>query len=111
MAYRLTADDMARYAAAGAALPNDLMDSATDAFAIMTFAATHGDRDVVAAATVVLGDTCLQICVAPATTKWEADDKARFLALMVGWAWPREPVLGAVLEASRRAEVEAWGLG
>jgi hypothetical protein len=28
---------------------------------------------------------------------------------MVGWAWPRDPALGAVLDAARRAESAAWG--
>ncbi|MGI4765264.1 MAG: hypothetical protein ACRYGP_09420 [Janthinobacterium lividum] len=110
MPIHLEPDDIARFTAAAEARPNDLMDSATEAFRAMATAAREGDRDGVAASAIVVGDTCLQICVSPTTT-WEgADNKARFLRLMSPWAWPRHPALGAVLEVARRAEAEVWNL-
>ncbi len=105
----LDPDDVARFTAAAEARPDSLMDSATDAFAIMAAAAAQGARDAAAAAAVVVGDTCLQICVSPAATWRAAESKVRFLGIMIPWAWPRYPALGAVLDASRRAESEAWG--
>jgi hypothetical protein len=109
----LTPDQVVRYAEAAAAAddPGAVMDAATDVFAAMAALARQGDRVAMAGAAVAVGDACLRLCVSPATSAGAADDKVRFLALMVGWAWPLEPVLGAVLEASWRAEVEAWGLG
>ena len=106
----LEPDDIARFTAAARARSDDLMDSATAIFRAMTTAAREGDRDGVAASAVVVADTSLQLCVSPATTREGAEDKARFLRLMVGWAWPRHPALGAVLEAARRAEAEVWCL-
>ena len=106
----LEPDDIERFTAAARARPGDLMDSATAAFAAMTAAERQGDRDGVAASAVVVGNTCLQVCVSQATTWEAAENKTRFLRLMVGWAWPREPALGAVLEAARRAEVDLWYL-
>ena len=111
MAYPLTLDDIERYTAAAAACPADLMDSATDAFAIMAAASHQGELDATTAAATVVGDTCLQLCTLMASTWKEADDKTRFLTIMIPWAWPREPALGAVLEAARRAEAGIWGLG
>ena len=104
-------DQVARYveAAATADDPGAVMDAATDAFAAMTALARQGDRVAMAGAAVAVGDVCLRLCVSPATEAGAADDKARFLALMVGWAWPRDPALGAVLDAARRAESAAWG--
>jgi hypothetical protein len=64
---------------------------------------------VASAGAVTVGDACLRLCVSPATSALAADDKTRFLALMVGWAWPRDPALGAVLDAARQAESAAWG--
>lgn len=69
-----------------------------------------GDRVAAAGAAVAVGDVCLRLCASRATSALTADDKARFLALMVGWAWPRDPTLGAVLDAARRAESEVWGV-
>ncbi len=106
----LKLDDVERFTAAAKALPDDLMDSADAAFAAMATAARQGDRDGVASSAVVFGDTCLQVCVTPATNLRLADKKVRFLSIVIPWAWPREPALGAVLEAARRAESTAWGL-
>ncbi len=86
------------------------MDSATAIFRAMTTAAREGDRDGMAASAVVVADTCLQICASPAKTWEAAENKTRFLRLMIPWAWPRHPALGAVLEAARRAEAEVWCL-
>ncbi|MGI4763562.1 MAG: hypothetical protein ACRYGP_00585 [Janthinobacterium lividum] len=110
MFLHLELDDVARFTAAAEARADDLMDSATKAFRAMVTAACEGDRDGVAASAVVVGDTCLQVCMCSATTWEEAENKTRFLRLMVGWAWPRHPALGAVLDAARRAEAEVWYL-
>ena len=64
----------------------------------------------VAASSLVVADTILQVCVTPAATWGDAESKIRFLAAMVPWSWPRHPALGAVLNAARRAESDAWGL-
>ena len=101
--------DVARFTAAAEANPDDLMDSAGAAFTAMAAAERQADRDGVAASAVVVADTCLQICVSPATTWRAAESKVRFLDIMIPWAWPRYPALGAVLEASRRTEPEACG--
>ncbi|MGI4765015.1 MAG: hypothetical protein ACRYGP_08110 [Janthinobacterium lividum] len=99
MLIHLKPDDIEHFTAAAEARADDLMDSATASFRAMVTAAREGDRDGVAASAVVVADTCLQVCVIPAKT-WEgADNKARFLRLMIPWAWPRHPALGAVLEA------------
>ena len=109
MPIHLDPDDVARFTAAAEARPDSLMDSATDAFAIMAAAAAQGARDAAAAAAVVVADTCLQVCVTPSAIHQDAEDKVRFLRIMIPWAWPRHPALGAVLEAARRAEAAAWG--
>ncbi len=108
MSPRLTPDDVQRFAAAAEARPDDLMDSATTAFAAMATAARQGNRDCVAASAVAVGDTCLQVCGLRAETQRQAENKIRFLGLMIPWAWPRHPALGAVLEAARRAESAVW---
>ena len=36
--------------------------------------------------------------------------RTRILGLMLPWAWPCHPALGAVLEAARRAEAEGCGV-
>ena len=48
--------------------------------------------------------------VSPAATWRAAKSKVRFLRIMIPWAWPRHPALGAVLEAARRAEAVTWCL-
>ena len=106
----LDPDDVARFTAAAEARSDDLMDSAGVAFAAMASAERQNDRDGMAASAVVVADTCLQLCVTPAATWRDAESKVRFLRLMVGWAWPRHPALGAVLEAALRAESETWCL-
>ena len=73
-----------------------MIDSGTDLF-------------VAIAALARQGDACLRLCASPSTSALAADDKTRFLGLIVGWAWPRDPALGAVLDAARRAESAAWG--
>ena len=110
MPFHLEPDDVKRFTAAAEARLAGLMDSATRAFAIMATAERRGDRDGVAASAIVASDTCLQVCVITATTWQEAETKAAFLSLMLGWAWPRHPALGAVMEASRRVEADAWCL-
>ncbi len=100
--------DVARFTAAAEARPDDLMESAGVAFAAMATAERQNDRDGVAKSAVVVADTCLQVCVSPAATWRAAENKVRFLGIMIPWAWPRHPALGAVLEAARRAESEAW---
>ena len=110
MLIHLDPDDAARFTAATEARLADLMDSATRAFAIMATAERRGNRDGVAASAIVASETCLQVCVITATAWQEAETKAAFLSLMLGWAWPRHPALGAVLEAARRAEAVTWCL-
>ena len=108
MSLHLEPDDVERFTAAAEAALADLMDSAATAFKAMAAAARHGERDGMAMSSVVVGDTCLQLCLIPAATWQEADSKVRFLGVMLPWAWPRHPALGAVLEAARRAESAAW---
>ena len=109
----LTPDQVARFGAAARATddPNALMDEATDLFVAMEALVRRGDRVAAAGAEVEVGDTCLRLCGARATSAAEAEDKAGFLAIIVRWAWPRHPAIGAALDAARRAEQEAWGLG
>ena len=109
MLIHLEPDDIARFTAAAEACPDDLMDSATAIFRAMATAERQGDRGGVSASAVVVADTCLQVCVSQAATWRAAESKVRFLGIMIPWAWPRHPALGAVLEASRRAEAAAWG--
>ena len=106
----LDPDDVARFTATAEANPDDLMDSATVIFRAMATAAREGDRAGVAASAVVVADTCLQVCVSQAATWRAAESKVRFLGIMISWAWPRHPALGAVLEAARRAESETWSV-
>ncbi len=106
----LEPDDVARFTAAAEANPDDLMDSAGAVFKAMAAAERQADRDGVAASAIVVADTCLQLCVSPATTWRAAENKVRFLGIMIPWAWPRHPALGDVMEASRRAESDAWGM-
>ena len=108
MSLRLEFDDVKRFTAAAEARPKDLMESASVAFRAMATAAREGDHDGVTASAIVIADTLLQVCVITATNWQEADTKAAFLNLMMGWAWPRHPALGAVLEAARRAESVEW---
>lgn len=110
MSSHLEPADVERFIAAAEARPDDLMDSASAAFKAMATAASQGDRDGVAAAAIVVGDTCLQVCVSSAEALWQAEDKVRFLRIMIGWAWTRHPALGAVLEAACRAESATWGI-
>lgn len=107
----LTPDQVARYAEAAAAADDSgaVMDAGTDLFAALATLTRLGDRVAAAGAAVAVGDACLLLCASPATSAVAADDKARFLALMVGWAWPRHPALGAVLDAARGLELAAWG--
>ena len=102
--------DVARFTAAAEANPDDLMDSAGAAFTAMAAAERQGDRGGVAASAIVVADTLLQVCVSPAATWRDAESKVRFLGIMLPWAWPRHPALGAVLDAARRAEAAAWCL-
>ena len=106
MLIHLEPDDIARFTAAAEARPDDLMDSAGAAFTAMAAAGRQGDRDGVAASAIVVADTCLQVCVSPAATWRAAESKVRFLGIMIPWAWPRHPALGAMLDAARRAEAE-----
>ncbi len=108
MLIHLEADDVERFTAAGEARHNDLMDSAASAFEAMAAAVREGDRDGAASSAVVVGDTLLQLCVTSAATWEAAENKSRFLVIMLKWAWPREPALGAVLDMARRAESMAW---
>lgn len=108
MLIHLEPADIERFTAAGEARPNNLMDSAGDAFKAMAAAVREGDRDGAASSAVVVGDTLLQLCVTSAATWEAAENKSRFLCIMLKWAWPREPALGAVLDAARRSESAAW---
>ena len=102
----LTPDQVARYAEAAAAAddPGVAMDAGTDLSAALATLTRLGDRVAAAGAAVAVGDVCLRLCASLATSALAADDKARFLTLMVGWAWPRHPALGAMLDEARRTE-------
>ncbi|MGI3903085.1 MAG: hypothetical protein ACRYGP_30445 [Janthinobacterium lividum] len=83
MLIHLEPADIERFTAAGEARHNDLMDSARDAFNAMAAAVREGDRDGVAASAVVVGDTLLQLCVTSAATWEAAENKSRFLGIML----------------------------
>lgn len=103
--------DLARYAAAAAAAedPELSLGPATDAFADIRSLLLAGDRRGADGAALVVQDLCLQLCITMAAFARASDDKRRFLAIMVGWAWPRVPAVGAVLDASHAQELARWG--
>lgn len=105
-----TSADIERFAAAVAAAadPSSVMDAASERFKHMGALQRAGDHAGVAEAARTIADACLRLCVSPANNERSAGDKSRFLAIMLKWAWPRHPALGAVLEAARRAEAAAW---
>lgn len=71
--------------------------------------ARAGKHELARNAAAILGNLCLRLCAGRAVTAQDAARKQRFLAIMGRWAWPRDPVLGAVLDAARRAEEAIWG--
>ena len=103
--------DMARYAAAVAAAadPNGVMDAVTEQFRDLARLTAAGDRLAVLGATNRVSEGCLRLCAVPAASSAAAEDKARFLAIMAGWAWPRRPALAAIIDAAREAERQSWG--
>ena len=107
----LCPEALARYAAAlaAAADPNRVMDDAADLFRDMAVLARAGDRQAVSGAAIATGDACLRLCATLADSALAAENKVRFLRIVVGWAWVREPALGAVMEASIQADRRAWG--
>ena len=106
-----TLADIERFSAAVAAAadPSSVMDAASERFKHMGALQRAGDHAGIAEAARTISDASLRLCVAPADNERSAGDKSRFLAIMIRWAWPRYPALGAVLEAARRAELVAWG--
>lgn len=107
----LASADLARYAAAAAAAedPELLLGPATDAFADIRSLLLAGDWRGADGAALAVQDLCLQLCASMAASARASDDKCKFLAIMVGWAWPRVPAVGAVLDASRAQELALWG--
>ncbi len=103
--------DLARYAAAAAAAtdPERCLEPATAAFGDMRQLLLAGDRRAADGANLAVQDHCLALCASEAASARASDDKVRFLAIMLGWAWPRVPAVGAVLEAAMVAEVARWG--
>ena len=103
--------DLARYAAAAAAAtdPEQLLEAATAAFGELLKLVQAGDRRAADGASLAVQDHCLALCASEAASARASDDKVRFLAIMLGWAWPRVPAVGAVLEAAIVAEVARWG--
>ena len=106
-----SAADLARYAAAAAAVadPERVLGPASVAFRTLYEAVRAGDGSAARAASLAVQDHCLQLCAAPATSARAADDKVRFLTIIIGWAWPRAPAVAAVLEASCAQELARWG--
>ena len=104
--------DLAGYAAAAAAAddPETVMQAGEDAFRDMTrLTILDGDRVAAAGAAIAVQNAALQLCVSPATSKKAADDRYRFLATLVDWAWPRAPAVAAALEVCRRVDRSLWG--
>ena len=106
-----TEADLARYAAAAAA--DDLeavMKAAAEEFRDMTvLVVLHGDHVAAAGAAIAVQDAALQLCVSPAPSEKAADDRYRFLSILLEWAWPRAPAVAATLEACRRRDRALWG--
>ena len=96
-------------AAAAADDPERVLGPATVAFRALYGAVCDGDGSAASAASLVIQDLCLQLCAGPVTSARAADDKARFLKIVIGWAWPRVPAVAAVLAASREWELRRWG--
>ena len=103
--------DRARYAAvrAAAADPELLFGSALDAFHLLHAAVRASERAAAALATAEVESLCLALCASRAASARAADDRHRFLQIIIGWAWPRRPALAAALEASCAAEMGRWG--
>lgn len=59
----------------GRARSDDLMDSARPVFLSLVSVARSGDRDRLVASAVVVGNTCLQVCVISAATWQAAENK------------------------------------
>lgn len=112
VASRPSAADLARYAAVAAAAddPERVLGPATDAFRDLHDLVHAGDRVAAAGAAIMVQDLCLQTGVTLAGSATAAENKVRFLAILQGWAWPRAPAVGAVLEASRAQELRRWSL-
>lgn len=107
----IPANDIARYGAAAAAAddPEQVLGPATESFAGLHRLIQAGDRLAADEASLAVQSLCLQLCASEAASARASDDKVRFLAIMLGWAWPRVPAVGAVLEAAMVAEVARWG--
>ena len=86
------------------------MKAAEEAFRDMTvLVVLHGDHVAAAGAAIVVQDLALQICVSPAVSEKAADDRHRFLSILLDWAWPRAPAVAAAIEASCRSDRTLWG--
>lgn len=107
-----TEADLVRYAAALAAAddPEAVMKAGEEAFRDMTrLAILHGDRAAAAGAAIAVQDAALRLCVGPAASEKAADDRYRYLSILLDWAWPRAPTVAATLEACCRADRALWG--
>ena len=109
----ITDADLARFTAAAAAAddPERVMRAAGTAFADLHNLVCRGERVAAAGAAITVQDLCLQLCAAPAGSARASDDRRRFLAIIVRWAWARVPAVAGVLEANRQQEFERWGDG
>lgn len=107
----MEADDLAHYAASAAAAddPEQILGPATDIFGDLHRLIQAGDRLAADGASLAVQDLCLQLCASEAASARASDDKCRFLAIVIRWAWPRTPAVGAVLEESRAREMRRWG--
>ncbi len=102
---------ISRFAAATAAAgdPERVMEAAGAAFVDLHALVRRGDTMAAAGAAITIQDLCLRLCVAPAGSARASDDKRRFLAIIIRWAWARDPAVAAVLEEKRQQELRRWG--
>ena len=108
---KITDADISRFAAATAAAgdPERVMEAAGAAFVDLHALVRRGDTMAAAGAAITIQDLCLRLCVAPAGSARASDDKRRFLAIIIRWAWARVPAVAAVLEENRQQELRRWG--
>ncbi len=107
---KITDADISRFAAATAAAgdPERVMGAAGAAFVDLHALVRRGDTVAAAGAAITVQDLCLQLCAAPAGSAMASDDKQRFLAIIIRWAWARDPAVAAVLEENRQQELRRW---
>ena len=103
--------DLVRYAAAAAAADDheQTFGPAAAAFCDIRPLLLAGDRRAADGASIAAQDLCLQLCASMADSVRASSHKCSFLETMIGWAWPRAPAVGAVLDASRAGELARWG--